>query len=396
MTLKNGEIFTHDLAAPPLHAVKPYQKPANGIIEIPNSARPLIEPLKERQKGPLRAKPYRILQHMTHICAGTHLNGAIDANGGFWLWGSNLVKDESYFTVGGPQVLNYQPKLVMTGIRSASVFDLHCLCVTETNQLWGRGFNDHFQLGLGDQTMRQEPAFIMDGIKSVFTNERQTYIIKQDDTLWAWGDNGYKTIPNGPSVCREPVYITDQVKSVTSNGEIALAVKTDGTLWAWGYNKYNLMFSREPFQTYPPTLLMSGVKTAAIQADRLGGLCMVVMENGDLYSLGTGDECTLVNCKLRFDVLGAPIKVMTGVADVKPGNNFALIRMEDGRLFATGENAVGQCGNGKASGYLKKPTSVMNYVIDMAVGYHHGLCLQENGDVWIWGADYGISKDAEL
>ena len=393
--MKPENFFTHDSAALPRHTVKPYHKPANGAVELPKSAFPLIEPLKERQKGSVEAKPYRILRHMTRIFAGTHLNGAIDASGGFWLWGSNLVQDEGYFTVGGPQALNYQPKLVMTGVRNASVFNLHCLCVTETNQLWGWGFNDKFQLGLGDQAMRQEPTLIMDGIKSVFTNEGQTYVIKQDDTLWAWGDNRYETIPDSPSVCREPVYITDQVKTITSNGELAIAVKTDGSLWAWGYNKYNLIFSRESFQTHTLTLLMSGVKTAAIQADALGGLCMVVMENGDLYSLGTGDDCTLVNYKLRSDVFGAPIKVMTGVADVRPGNNFALIRMEDDRLFATGENAVGQCGNGRASGYLRKPTPVMNHVIDMAVGYHHGLCLQENGDVWIWGADYGISKDAE-
>ena len=80
---------------------------------------------------------------------------------------------------------------------------------------------------------------------------------------------------------------------------------------------------------------------------------------------------------------------MDHVAEIKAGHHFSLIRLVDGRVMAIGENGLGQCGNGKSSGRIRIPTEIISHAAGIGAGHHHGLGLLQNGDLWIWGGDYG-------
>ena len=87
-----------------------------------------------------------------------------------------------------------------------------------------------------------------------------------------------------------------------------------------------------------------------------------------------------------------PVKIMEGVSSASAGNRFCYVVLNDGRLYSIGDNGLGQCGNGKSTGLVKKPYLVMECVKEAKAGHVHGIALQTNGDVWIWGCEYGIAK----
>jgi alpha-tubulin suppressor-like RCC1 family protein len=84
---------------------------------------------------------------------------------------------------------------------------------------------------------------------------------------------------------------------------------------------------------------------------------------------------------------------MENVKNAYIGRAFSFVLLNDGRLYSFGDNFAGQCGTGKDSGKIIKPRLIMNHVIEAAAGHIHGIALQSNGDLWIWGGDYGISVD---
>lgn len=205
-----------------------------------------------------------------------------------------------------------------------------------------------------------------------------------------WGDNSNGLILGASSECGTPVHIMDDIRMVSAEQDYAMAVKSDGTLWGWGRNRDGAIFTQEEFRRCGPTQLMSEVKS--VSASDMCMCSLILMEDGDLYSVGQSGPGSFVSYKQRTAAGALPIKVLSGVAEAIAGNGVSYARLMDGRLLSIGRNELGQCGNGKSTGVVRSPITIMTHAIGMGAGYHHGVGLQENGDLWIWGADYGISE----
>lgn len=381
--------FTPDASAPPLFPIKPQVRRSEKVVP-PRKALPLESPLTKREEGSLEPKPYRIMQSIRSVCVGAHQNAAIDCDDRLWLWGSLPREQDGITYADYAHDVNYIPQQHMSNVLEVALGMEHTACLTKDGKLWCWGDNALCQLGLGDYETRPEPTLVMEDVLHVYANEYQTYAIKQDNTLWGWGFNPDETIPGAPEDCQRPVFILDGVQSFTSNGRAAMAVKQDGTLWGWGWNNDTLFCAQEAYRKYAPTHLLNEVKHAAMQAADTSNHCLVTMKNGDLYSMGAESPGSMVTYITRRKYGPNPVKVMEGVARTVAGNYFSLILMEDGRLFGTGENSVGQCGTGRSTARFHTPKPIMDHVIDMAAGRMHGMALQKNGDLWIWGGDYGI------
>lgn len=330
---------------------------------------------------------------MKSINACVHQNAAIDTDNNLWIWGADkmAMTPDGMYSFDTKQEVNYIPQKYMSDVDMVSCGALHTMCVTNDNRLWGWGDNSYGQLGLGDDRDRSEPTIIMEGVHSVFSNGYQTYAIKVDGTLWGWGDNEHGTILDSSEVCFRPVYMMDDIKSIASNGMFSMAIKRDDVMWGWGMN-IGVIFTQEKYTFCLPVPLMEGVKSLSIPPLDYQNVCLIVTENGDLYSLGGDRPGTMVTNQLYKKEGHYPIKVLSGVADVCASHLFSLILLEDSRLFATGDNYLGQCGIGKdTSRRFYKPVFVMSDTIDMAGGHHHGMGLQKNGNLWIWGGAYGSS-----
>lgn len=382
--------FYHDISYPPRFDA-PYKAiPSVRHFESYSAAGEFACGAKTTFRQPL---PYVVLKNVAAISTCVHQNAAIDKAGGLWFWGAAAMAqsaDGTFYSVDLPQQVERVPQKVMDNVISVSQGAWHTLCITQDNRLWGWGSNANGELGIPDRTRQDVPVHIMDDCVYAFANESQSFAIKMDGSLWGWGSNENEVLLGVGEACDSPVFLLDSVASICVGADHAYAIKQDGTLWGWGDNIGAAIFTKPRYQRCEPTLLMDGVKSVSISASYGDRYSFVLMENGDLYSVGDAEFGAMVSMAQRRDAGTLPIKVLSGVAEAKAGHHFSLIRLLGGKLLAVGENSLGQCGTGKSSGNLKVPTQIGEDIQAIATGHHHALGLLKNGDLLIWGGDYGL------
>ena len=382
--------FFHDHSLPPLFP--------QSVLECCGSGQAiLLKGLKDKHRLEKKGRPlfvptpYRILQNVVAVSTCIHRNAAIDCNADLWTWGakSMTLGEDGAFSNDIPQLVDAAPKKQMENALQVSQGAWHTLCITKGHRLWGWGSNENGELGIGDWKDRDAPVPIMEECVFAHANDAQSFAIKADGSLWGWGSNENGVILGGSDPCTTPVQLLDKVVSICAGSDHAFAIRDDQTLWGWGRNVSGAIFTQAQYRTCEPTLLMEDVRSVSISPSYGDGFCFVLMDDGDLYSLGNADPGSMVTYQQRRSAGQSPIKVMDHVAEIKAGHHFSLIRLVDGRVMATGENGLGQCGNGRSSGRIGIPTEIMSHSMGIGAGHHHGLGLLQNGDLWIWGGDYG-------
>lgn len=337
-------------------------------------------------------RPYLIMQDIQSISACIHRNAAIDRNFNLWTWGaaSMAQTDDGLYSNDIPQDIEAAPKKIMENALMVSCGGWHTLCITRDKKLWAWGENEFGQLGTGDLKKREAPTLIMDDVLFVCANEYQSFAITEDKTLWGWGDNESGTLFGKEKCYQTPRVLMDSVSSVSCGNEILAVVKQDRTLWAWGNNTQKTIFTEAQYQKVLPSKIMEKIDSLSLPVSENSDFGLAVSMNADLYLFGGTQYGSMINTQIRKAPGGNPIKVMCGVSNAYAGNDFIFIKDQRERLFSLGRNDLGQCGNGKSTLALKKPELIMTHVLQAACGHHHGMGLQTNGDLWIWGGDYGM------
>ena len=109
--------------------------------------------------------------------------------------------------------------------------------------LWGCGYNGYGNLGLGDTTNRTTFTQITtntNDIKEIYCGTYHVFILENDGTLWGCGWNNYGQLGLGDTTNRNTfTQITtnaDDIKSVYCGYNHTFILKNDGTLWSCGWN----------------------------------------------------------------------------------------------------------------------------------------------------------------
>ena len=338
-------------------------------------------------------KPYLIMRNVRVISSCIHRCAAIDNDDILWVWGANSIAQmNGVFSNDFPQNIQRSPQKTMENVLDVSCGGWHTLCITKDNNLWGWGENGYGQLGVGDIRDRNAPTFIMDKVVSIFANEYQSFAIREDHTLWGWGFNQSKTLLDDSKYLTTPKLLMNDVTRVSASSCVVAAIKQGGFLWMWGSNTHNTLFTKPQFHFYEPTLLMTDVVDISLPSSENSEFALATGISGDLYGFGNLQFLSKKLMSIYKQQGNKPLKLMRNVSSACAGNNFIFIEDLCGRTFALGHNEVGQCGTGKSSDVIREPIHIMTHVQQMAAGHCHGLGLQTNGDVWIWGGDYGMRE----
>lgn len=179
--------------------------------------------------------------------------------------------------------------------------------------------------------------------QSFFGGVHQSFAISDNGTLWSWGPvNSYILAQNGDTYI--PTVIANQTHDwkFVSAGELhALGIKNDNTLYAWGLRK-----------------------------------------NGE-FGYWINEHVDLIY--LPFTNLISDDKWKAAAV----GMEFSMGIKEDGTLWATGRNDVGQLGignNTNSYGFAQVGTDLWRSI---AVWYWRTFGIQEDGTLWKWGAGLG-------
>jgi len=304
---------------------------------------------------------------------------------------------------------------------SATVFYAHNL-VFRNNTTLATGYNGFGQLGVGDLSNRTTPVAVSGGIgfSGFATGGNHSVAFFNSSTVRSWGYNGFGQLGNrSTTYSSTPVSVfrtfststgktnvnLSGVTAVAAGSTHTLARKNDGTVWAWGENTTGQL----GVSLTSPSL---GYSTDAVQVG--GGVpltnIIAIAANGD-HSLaldsfgqvwawgynGTGQlgldpkdtgARAVPSVVPKFSILAeVPVKIVA----IAAGGAFNYALTEAGTVWAWGNNANGQLGNGTTVNsfipvqMLKTGGTPLTNVTRISAGLQHGLAMDSNDNVWALG-----------
>jgi alpha-tubulin suppressor-like RCC1 family protein len=225
------------------------------------------------------------------------------------------------------------------------------------------GDNSRGQLGAGSPDpyrftpiqVIQSPGVPLSNIKAVSAGGRHALFLLEDGTVRAVGKNEYGQLGDATTTDRNiPVPVLDpnnapltNIVAVSAGGEHSLFLAADSTVWAVGDNYYGQL----------------------------------------------GDPATYGQNVRRVVKVKGPdgINPLRGVIAIAAGSRYSLFLTKDGRVWATGRNNEGQLGDGTTQSrsivvpVVKADGSPFDSVIAIAAGHQHSLFLRQDGSVWAVG-----------
>ena len=268
--------------------------------------------------------------------------------------------------------------------------------------IWG--YNGYGQLGDGSTTDSNAPIPISlpAGITpiAIAAGEEHTLAIGSDGKVYAWGYNGYGQLGNSsttdsptPVTVRLPPGITPI--SIAAGGSHSLAIGSDGKLYAWGENNVGQLGDGSTTNSSTPVAvqLPPGITPISIAAG--GSHSLAIGSDGKLYAWGENNVGQLGDGSINNSVVPIPISLSTGITPISiaAGGSHSLAIGNDGKAYAWGYNYYGQLGNGSTAirittpGIMTLPDGVTPIAI--AAGLIHSLVIGNNGKLYACGDNAG-------
>ena len=263
------------------------------------------------------------------IDCGTSHTAILKNDGSVWSCGYN-----QYGTLGlNNNTDKYTFTQVTTNINN-DVKQISCIAneiiiLKNDGSVWGCGYNNYGQLGLGDTTKRTTFTQITTNGKKISSNNCSMLILKNDGSLWGCGlndggqlgcdhDTGSMTAMN-KSLTQVTVNINNDVNEIFCGYNHSLIIKNDGSIWVAGSNSKGQLGLGDANSRNRFTELVNSdsLNNAILQLQteaiiNRGNLATVLTDEGVEL---TGDETLadlIVKVDEEFDRQVAPIEFRRG------------------------------------------------------------------------------------
>ncbi|HQO21066.1 MAG TPA: hypothetical protein PK747_00145 [Acidobacteriota bacterium] len=264
------------------------------------------------------------------------------------------------------------------------LFFLSPLAILSQPSIWTWGGNCSGQLGCADETACPGTNWGDCGgpielrslakICAVSAGSAHSLAIDTDGNVWSWGNNfsGQLGIGNLESL-DHPVRIPDLTEVVKISGGAwgSLALENDGTVWQWGY------FGPEPCGNCgPPDGLVAPMKVANLEdvenVAAWGYTALVLKKDGTVWAWGNNASGQLGDgTNVDSDI---PVQV-EGLADI--------IWIDDGMALRS-DGTVWQW---SGTVFPAQPIPGFTNVYRISSGSDHKLAIKDDGSLWAWGGN---------
>lgn len=178
------------------------------------------------------------------------------------------------------------------------------------------------------------------------------------------------------------------ISAISTGGRHSIALKSNGSVWTWGSNYYGqLGIGTSDVNGHPVPAPVPGLSnSSAVAAGYTHNLALKT--DGTVWAWGNnavgqlGDGTTLD----RY----SPVRVngLAQVTAISAGYNYCIALRSDGTLWAWGANGQGQLGDGTTQNrFLPVKVNNLTSVIAVSAGFNHVIALKSNGTVWTWGSN---------
>lgn len=258
---------------------------------------------------------------------------------------------------------------------------------------WGK--NSENQLGNPNpmfSTAAASPAGLSGTFTAVASGGDHSVAVRNDGTVWSWGDDSKGELGNntccGPSVTPVEALGLPAVTQVAAYQWDTLARASNGTVWGWGANGQGQLGSNCCTPSYVPVQVPGlSSMTAVSEGDTFS---VALKSDGTVWTWGDNTHGELGSGSFAPTGRTAPGQVagLTSVIAIAAGQFFALALRSDGTVWAWGENAQGELGNGTCCADSATATAVtgsLSSVTALAAGADNGVAVTSSGAVWTWG-----------
>ena len=338
----------------------------------------------------------------TYVAAGRRTTLAIATGGIPYGWGDSSLGQAGHGYNKGystPGIFTNASGIAEQAFVQMDVGKYHGVGLRADGAVYAWGYNDRWgQVGNNGGVSMFTPVSIANSgeltgktIKSVRAGEEYSLALGSDGTLYGWGFNGNGQLGDGTVTSRTtPVILSSSgslagktVTDIAASRGYSYALTSDGVLYGWGSSSGNIGTTPTVITDLGP---LTGKTVTDIVAKESGRLT-VLTSDGAVYEGWYGGG-SFIAMSASAPLLG---KVVTQIA---AGDNHTLALDSDGKVYAWGDNAVGQLGDSTTI-TRSTPVAISNTgvlsgkkIVQVAAGTFHSLALASDGSLYSWGHNY--------
>ena len=376
---------------------------------------------------------------ITAIAAGAQHTLALTSEGKIYSWGHNNSgqlgnnSTSPYFGVQSPVAVVMTGALAGKTVVAIAAGREHSLALTSDGRVYAWGYNYNGQLGTNSFTYSPVPVAVYTGgglsgktVTAIAAGVDHNLALTSDGLIFAWGYGYYGELGNNanPASSTVPVQVVVQtdalagrtVTAIAAGFHHSLALTSDGRVFSWGRNDVGQLGLDGLGSTEVPMAVdMSGVlagKTVTkIAARYLHTLALT--SDGEVYAWGANYDGELGDGSTTNSTVPVAVDtsgVLNGktVTALASGYNHSAVRTSDGRVYAWGDNSVGELGNNSlVSSLVPIAVDTSGELVDgsvtaLAAGSYHTLVLATARGPGIAGLivpaaqTYGVDADLDF
>ena len=240
--------------------------------------------------------------------------------------------------------------------------------------------------------------------QTAITHNGTVYVLKDDGTVWGSGKNsdyelgqGNKdTVTGVVRIKKSETEYLDNIVQIDAGDYCGFGLDKDGALWVWGYNGQGQLGTGDTsYRTYAEKITQIGdyeILPKIIQIAAGYRYTLVLLENGDIYATGENGYGQLGNSAYSSSNKFIKTENVSNVVQISTKMRANTFLMQDGSILNCGINSNGQLGRGTTfSGtndkdYVKNPENdgKLEDIVWVACD-DTSIALNKNGEAFVWG-----------
>ncbi|XP_066566869.1 probable E3 ubiquitin-protein ligase HERC1 isoform X2 [Amia ocellicauda] len=286
-----------------------------------------------------------------------------------------------------PKKLVLEPPRNIRKVSSSKGSDGHTLAVTAEGEVYSWGDGDYGKLGHGNSATQKYPKIIQGPLLGkvvvcVSAGYRHSAAVTNDGELYTWGEGDFGRLGHSDSHSRN---VPTLVKDISGVGQAAcgsshtIAVAQDGrVVWSFGGGDNGKLGHGDTNRVYRPKVIeaLHGLIIRKVCAGSQSSLALT--SAGQVFAWGCGSclgcgssETTSLRPRFIEDLS------VTKIIDISCGDSHCLALSHENEVYAWGNNAMGQCGQGHTSTPVTKPKKVVGLegvsIQQVTAGTSHSL-----------------------